>query len=449
MVSQAAPRASASRRIPIRRARARLRAAHADLAEIDRGSKGWIRARVAGLASTLLLVPSITDIAHRDLSTVQRVGALAALGIFVGCFIRSIWVNAPSLHHNRAPYSIIAALLVGIPLVALLGSGWLAVLSICGVVMLLFNCAPRWWAAMVLGIPIVDLIIGTWWLSESGAAPFNLALQVLLVGAVQAAFYRQVRAKVELSQARAELARMAVSEERLRIARDLHDILGQRLSAVSLKAELAARLVERDPAHAAAEMGEVAAVARAALADVRETVAGYRTTSLCGEIETARALLSAAGVRVTTSVTAGPLPTAVDACAACVVREAVTNVIRHAQAGRCTVEVRREAGEIVVEVRDDGLGAAGGDVVYGTGLTGLAERVAARGGALWTGVYAGNFAVRATFMPTSARALAGAAPDAAGATGVAGTAGAAGVVGVVGALGVAGTVAATDAVRAT
>ena len=90
-------------------------------------------------------------------------------------------------------------------------------------------------------------------------------MQTLLIGAVQAAFYQQIRAKVELRRARADLARLAVTEERLRIARDLHDILGQRLSAVSLKAELAARLVERDPDRAAAEMGEVAAVARAAL----------------------------------------------------------------------------------------------------------------------------------------------------------------------------------------
>ena len=224
--------------------------------------------------------------------------------------------------------------------------------------MLLFNFGRRVWLPIVVAVPVGAVIVDVVIVGDSFRDAVELAVPILLIGVVQAAFYQQIRAKVELTRARTDLARLAVSEERLRIARDLHDILGQRLSAVSLKAELAARLVERDPTRAATEMGEVAAVARAALSDVRETVSGYRALTLATEIETARALLIAAGVSVEVACGGDPLPEPLDECAGAVVREAVTNVIRHAGSGRCAIQIGRESGAVVVEVRDTGTGTA-------------------------------------------------------------------------------------------
>jgi two-component system, NarL family, sensor histidine kinase DesK len=149
-------------------------------------------------------------------------------------------------------------------------------------------------------------------------------------------------------------------------------------------------------------MGEVAAVARAALSDVRETVSGYRALTLATEIETARALLTAAGVPVEVACGGDPLPEPLDECAGAVVREAVTNVIRHAGSGRCTIQIGRGSGAVVVEVRDTGTGTGGPvavSVAYGNGLTGLAERVERVGGMLWIGRERDQFVVRAT-MPS-------------------------------------------------
>jgi two-component system, NarL family, sensor histidine kinase DesK len=274
--------------------------------------------------------------------------------------------------------------------VPLLGTAWLASFSTYVVAMLLFNCPGRFWAPIVFGMPAATLLLG--WAAVAGhRVPWVTGVQTLLIGAFIAAFYRQIRAKIELNRARAELARLAVSEERLRIARDLHDLLGQRLSAVSLKAELAARLVARDPDAAVAEMTSVAEVARAALEDVRRTVSGYRSVSLAGEVETARALLTAADVRLVTDLPADPLPEPIEECAAWVVREATTNVVRHAAARTCRIAARSQA----VEVRNDGRTPV--DVVAGSGLSGLAERVAAAGGTLWTGAEGEWFVVRASF----------------------------------------------------
>jgi two-component system sensor histidine kinase DesK len=284
------------------------------------------------------------------------------------------------------------------------GVNWLTGLSIYTIAMLLFNCGRRLWLPIVLAVPVAAVIVDVIIVGDPFRDAVELAVPILLIGAVQAAFYQQVRAKVELTRARTDLARLAVSEERLRIARDLHDILGQRLSAVSLKAELAARLVERDPTRAAAEMGEVAAVAREALSDVRETVSGYRALTLATEIETARALLIAAGVSVEVACGGDPLPEPLDECAGALVREAVTNVIRHAGAGRCAIQIGRESGAVVVEVRDTGTGTVGpiaASVPYGNGLTGLAERVERVGGMLWIGRERDQFVVRAT-MPYGA-----------------------------------------------
>ncbi len=381
-----------------------IRSAYTDIFVDDWGPRRWVRARIFGLLFLGFLTTPVKSVLHSDWSAPRQAIALAGLAAFAVCFAIVVWRNTPALHHNRTPGTL--AVGVGAGVVALAaGVDWLTAFSIYTIAMLLYNCARRWWLPIVIAVPVGNAVLGVVVVDLGVRHAIEAAVPVMLIGAVQAAFYQQIRSKIELAQARTDLARLAVSEERLRIARDLHDILGQRLSALSLKAELAARLVERDPHRAAGEMGEVAAVARAALADVRDTVSGYRTLTLATEIETARALLTAAGMEVKVSCGAGSLPAAIDECAGALVREAVTNLIRHSVAQRCSVVAGRRSGGVVVEVRNraGGTGTSSAAVVYGNGLTGLAERVDGVGGVLWVGHDDGEFVVRAT-LPFGASA---------------------------------------------
>jgi two-component system sensor histidine kinase DesK len=193
-----------------------------------------------------------------------------------------------------------------------------------------------------------------------------------------------VSVNAELVEAREELARNAVTEERMRFARDLHDLLGHSLSLIALKSELAGRLAEADLARARAEMADVEAAARRALAEVRDAVSGYRQVSCAQALAEARSALSGAGSAVRLPARVPALPGPVDATLGWVVREATTNVLRHSGARSVTVTLTEDGVEAVLTVTDDGRGPAD-DTEPGSGLTGLAERVGALGGALTGG----------------------------------------------------------------
>ncbi|ADP84843.1 sensor histidine kinase [Pseudofrankia inefficax] len=226
----------------------------------------------------------------------------------------------------------------------------------------------------------------------STAAP--IALVVFALYAMRAG----ARNQIELHRARQEIERLAQEQERLRISRDLHDLLGHALTTITVKAELASRLATRDPERAAAEMAEVAALGREGLADVRATVAGYRSVSLVTELATAREVLSAAGIRAELPAAVEDVPVELRELFGWVLREAVTNVVRHSGASSVRVLVTKRSIEIV----DDGTGGPAGDgepahsrwrpgattrpgAGGGNGLVGLAERVAAAGGRLEAG----------------------------------------------------------------
>ncbi len=228
-------------------------------------------------------------------------------------------------------------------------------------------------ADWLLIVPLVLLVRGL------GLDMIGLAR---LSGAIQA-----------LQTAREELARLAVIEERLRLARDLHDLLGHTLSLITLKSELAGRLIEQEPALAAREIHDVEDVARRTLREVREAVAGYRQPRLESELDSARQLLEAAGIACTIEHTARALPPATDAVLAWTVREGVTNVIRHGRARRCHIRITCERGAVRAEVTNDGdqrLGQEQEPVPKGTkgagsGVVGLTERVTALGGGIEAG----------------------------------------------------------------
>ncbi|RNL83904.1 sensor histidine kinase [Halostreptopolyspora alba] len=201
----------------------------------------------------------------------------------------------------------------------------------------------------------------------------------------------------EATAARQAQARLAVSEERLRFARDMHDLLGHSLSGMAVKSELASRLAERDPARAAREMAAVHQLARDALREVRSAVSGYRDVDLDAEIASVRAVLSAAGVRCEVRGETAGIPAEQRTLSAWLVREATTNVLRHSSAARCVITLRREERALVVEVFNDGARGSGDTQVrFGNGLTGLAERAAAAGGTVTASASGANgFLVRA------------------------------------------------------
>jgi two-component system sensor histidine kinase DesK len=214
---------------------------------------------------------------------------------------------------------------------------------------------------------------------ESVTTSSGQFLNDVLVGLASVAGRLLVEANQRLSLAREQIARLAVGEERLRFARDLHDLLGHSLSVIALKSELARRLILRTPGLAAHEVEDIEKVARDALREVREAVAGYRQPTLAAELAGAREALTAAGVQCHIDQEHAPLPPAVEAVLAWAVREGATNVMRHSQAQRCSIRVGQKGGSAIVEVIDNG---RGGSPAAGSGLSGLRERVVERGGNL-------------------------------------------------------------------
>lgn len=187
------------------------------------------------------------------------------------------------------------------------------------------------------------------------------------------------RKNAQLRMSQEEIRRLATLAERERIGRDLHDLLGHTLSMIAIKSELAEKLAGRDVESAAREIAEVKNIAREALKEVRMAVSGFRAAELEGELAAARALLGSSGVELTTPRLDSALPPEVENSVAMIVREAVTNIHRHAGARHAAIEIRSDAGSVVLVVRDDG---KGGIVRRGNGLSGIGERVSQLAGTL-------------------------------------------------------------------
>jgi signal transduction histidine kinase len=186
-----------------------------------------------------------------------------------------------------------------------------------------------------------------------------------------------------LQAAREELARLAVVQERLRAARDLHDLLGHSLAAILLTCELARRLIEIDPVRAREQLAGIADMTDRAQADLRAVYGADPEMSLEAEAASARAVLTAAGIDVHVGLAHEPLSTSVDTVLSAVLREAVTNVMRHSTARHCRVETRSAANTVRLSVRNDGVTRTAGRT-SGSGIGNLTIRLAAVGGALTT-----------------------------------------------------------------
>jgi two-component system, NarL family, sensor histidine kinase DesK len=377
-----------------------------DAALLGVGSRGR-RVVISIVLAFVLLAPAYHH--HAKLVTAAGWFEVVAAIVMTGL---SLWVvNFTDPVDPRVPWPpIIVVLGLGISLFAVGGENWLGALAISAAL------AGRWSRTALAA----SLSSGACTLAGAVVASVhhysfgNTVSAVLtppLAGLFAFSMARRIETLDSLRRTRAELARAAAAEERLRIARDLHDLLGHSLSLITIKAELAGRLMPAEPDRAAKEIAELESVARQSLSDVREAVAGFRQPDLAGELAAARQLLDAAGIttKITAADTSG-LARDVDSALAWAVREGTTNVVRHSRATLVAIQVSRDRAAVVAEIRDNGPAApeengagpalpaartAGPDgragisrgrpVFGGSGLAGLAERVRSLGGELAAG----------------------------------------------------------------
>ncbi|MET8134918.1 sensor histidine kinase [Streptomyces sp. NPDC005251] len=243
---------------------------------------------------------------------------------------------------------------------------------------------------------------------RAGWDAVNIAYGTFLSTMVTAAILSLSEAVRELREAREKLARRAVEKERMRFSRDLHDLLGHTLSVIVVKSEAARRLAPRDLDAALVQVTDIESVGRQALTEIREAVTGYREGSLATELDRARSALSAARVEPVVRQSGPPLGPQTEALLGWVLREAVTNVVRHSDATRCEITVDGTPDLVRLTVSDNGSDASASDPVPGmggTGLKGLTERLATAGGSLRAGrTPRGGFEVRAE-LPVEAADL--------------------------------------------
>ena len=364
----------------------------------------WLRLLFSAIWLVYLAQPLSTLSGHEH-SVLFQVAAVAVTLAFCAVFIVAViqWDERPALARW--------AVWLLFPLAAAFNLMFHGVNVGGGVVWIYVSSAVGWavpdrrWAVRaVFGVAACYFFFG--WLGHNDISDMLITLiPVVFVGIMMSGFRVQMKLMWELRQAREEVAKHAASEERLRLARDMHDLTGQSLSMITLKSELAARLLERLPEgpgrdRVADEIQQVAAVSRQTLHDIREAISGYRRPTLAVETITARTALESAGIvphdDPELTLLSGTFNPDAEAALAWCLREAVTNVIRHSGAKNCFIRLIRhdETQTLSLQIRDDGRGCPGGEATdpagspaeiqagAGTGLHGMSERLCAVGGGL-------------------------------------------------------------------
>ena len=325
----------------------------------------WIYA--VGLVFLVFSVGSLIESDPHGVEWVLRIGNVTAIA---ACYVLTAWVCDLSLTQRWLfVLGFTALLLCTFPFM-----GWGFIYYGIYVSIMVSTLIP-WRQARVV-IVIVSATIMTIALLTREWAALSIGLTGLFVGWATGSGIERGRISGQLDRSRQRVSVLAVAAERERIGRDLHDILGHSLTAISIKAGLAAKLVDHDRAAARAEISDIEEIARQALGDVRSTASGYRDVRVPTEIASARSVLMAAGIEARTPSAVEPLSEKASQLFGYLVREAVTNVVRHSEASTCTIAV--SAGR--VSVVDDGKGFTLSRTTCGSGLEGLSQRFEAVGG---------------------------------------------------------------------
>ncbi|MEU0971104.1 histidine kinase [Streptomyces sp. NPDC005917] len=367
-----------------------------------------IRKMVWVLPWLVFLASPANDLASGHHTTGVTVAGWVGLAAFVGIYLSIVFRSMGRPFRGRVVAAAIAVeWTLAVTLALGLGSSWLGlfvyVSVMCGTT---FSLRVAYWT---IPLTTAAMMVAGWHAHDLGEA-WGLFLVVLLVGYSMTGIRQLVATTIELRKARATVAQLAANEERLRLARDLHDLLGHSLSLITLKSELAGRMLPDHPDKAAQQVSDIEQVSRQALVDVREAVTGYRRPRLAAELAGAQVALTAAAV--TAEVPADPdltdVPEGGEGALAWALREAITNVVRHSGATACTVELLRrqtlDGPVLELAVEDNGSGGSGKGP--GNGLTGLTERLEKAGGTLEAGRVKQGFRLVAR-VPLAARGAIG------------------------------------------
>jgi len=372
-----------------------------------------------------LLLPPVVDLFRTESISLHLVAIILCVGLFVSLYVWGSWQNLYELDNALMPLSytpkykwLLAGTLIGLSLIVVVlshaNSQWLE-LFIFSSAYVNGSFRPRY------GLPLVGLIIALSLIVGRliGLNTFDVLQNdaiLVVTGITTISLVRAFVASRELTMAREEIARLAVMNERLRIARDLHDLLGHNLSLIALKSELARRLIAVSPERAAIEIGDVETVARTTLQEVREAVGLYRQPTLPSELHGAQEMLTAAGIAYQYEGTLSAiddLPATIEGALGWTIREGVTNVIRHSRAQHCLIQLMRDPQMVAVEIVNDSAplldretgtwqGIAGIKISNGGhGLHGLTERITALGGRCESGARADGGFRLAVSVPLS------------------------------------------------
>jgi two-component system, NarL family, sensor histidine kinase DesK len=367
--------------------------------DLDRQGERWSRNRRRWIRAMVMLYLTVPFWSHRlyfgpHPLSVAKIAFLAAGTAAMLMLTSRLVFPAPMVTQQPVPWAGLIGM-VGLSVAILAvggsnGSNWVAALVVAS-------------AAVGRSMPTVrQAVIGAVACTAAGICVYlvegllNSSNSLAFIAPLLAACFaysasRRVELVSKLRETRAELARMAVADERLRIARDLHDLLGHSLSLITLKAELAGRLLDADPERAAREIADLENVARRSLGEVRAAVTSYRQPRLAAELAAARHMLAAAGMDCQVLAPESfELPPAADALLAWTVREGVTNVVRHSGARTVAITVTLTAEDAAAEITDDGVGPAWDAEPlpgehHGSGLSGLTERAREAGAEISTG----------------------------------------------------------------
>jgi two-component system sensor histidine kinase DesK len=356
----------------------------------DGRTGGWLphptrTVAIVGLTA-LLLTPPIRHLSFAHTSilsaalTVADITVLLAIFLHLGIGRRFETQRTPLFWSELAAFYVLA-----VTIVVRDGATWIPALAlvaaICGL-----RCDRRTASVLAVACATTAFVF-----VQIDHEPISQGAIIILLTLVMAMFSygsgQRVQAIYQLQENRRHLARIAVQEERLRFARDLHDLLGHSLSVIIVKAELAERILRANPEFAERELSEVQGVARRSLSEVRQAVTGYRQSSLSAEVAASRFALASA--QISCDVDLPPdldLPADAEDALAWAVREGVTNVVRHSGATACAIRVTQDGHHAEVNIDDNGTtigDGRGGDAVavkLGAGLAGLSERAATQGG---------------------------------------------------------------------